>query len=30
MAVAEHDHEHAHDEHGAEISDAEDVRGDFI
>ena len=30
MAVAEHDHEHAHDEHGHEVPDAEDVRGDFI
>jgi len=30
MAVAEHDHNHAHDEQGHEISDSEDVRGDFI
>ncbi|WP_452231165.1 MULTISPECIES: F0F1 ATP synthase subunit A [unclassified Lacinutrix] len=30
MSVAEHDHEHAHDDHGHEVADAEDVRGDFI
>ena len=30
QAVAEHDHDHAHDEHGHEVPDAEDVRGDFI
>ena len=30
MAVAEHDHHHAHDDHGQEVPDAEDVRGDFI
>lgn len=30
MAVAEHDHEHEQDEHGQEISDVEDIRGDFI
>lgn len=30
MAVAEHDHEHEHDAHGHEVSDTEDVRGDFI
>lgn len=30
MAVAEHDHEHEHDVQGHELTDAEDVRGDFI
>ncbi|WP_082041742.1 F0F1 ATP synthase subunit A [Lacinutrix sp. Hel_I_90] len=30
QAVAEHDHDHAHDAAGHEIPDAEDVRGDFI
>lgn len=30
MAVAEHDHGHAHDDHGHEVPDAEDVRENFI
>jgi len=30
MAVAEHDHDHAHDVQGHDVPDAEDVRGDFI
>jgi F-type H+-transporting ATPase subunit a len=30
QAVAEHDHDHAHDKAGHEIPDAEDVRSDFI
>lgn len=30
MAVAEHDHDHAHDVKGHDVPDAEDVRGDFI
>ena len=30
MAVAEHDHDHEHDTHGHEVSDAEDVRENFI
>jgi F-type H+-transporting ATPase subunit a len=30
MAVAEHDHGHAHDNHGNKVPDAEDVRSDFI
>lgn len=30
MSVADHDHEHDTDSHGNEVSDAEDVRADFI
>jgi F-type H+-transporting ATPase subunit a len=30
MAVAEHDHGHAHDDHGHEVPDAKDVRENFI
>lgn len=30
MAVAEHDHDYAHDNHGNKVPDAEDVRSDFI